>query len=608
MRSVRNCLSLLAVLGGAASYGYGLRASARATVKQSCNDYVSTTCDSWYIQICREYCDLYHDQTVYCGEGVQKDINALLRCMRPKAPNCFTKESQPPPTLPNPQEPEEPGEPPELSEEDGYIEFDGPKGLNGECVWPYISRNYQANEYSGIGQDVYKAAYYCNTNQKPPLDPCWHADSTCVGQAPVLLDDAGAVAAAGPSEDPVFLLQPWNAYAISMVQSYETEVEAMKKQPLAEVYRKNIRVLTSEKVELITLGGKENPDNVKTVERIFSLSMLEKLFPVRHSTYSYLNLLKAVGAFPQICQTYKDSRDSDTQCLKTLATIFTHVVYDTNAGSDTMTLGSQENTENWNPGALEHYNKEDVLTAGQVGLYINMEQGFDESMTTSSYEDCEDSASTYPPGLFYPCHKGVAYFGRGAAMIRGNQEYGKFSLDVYGDVKVLLDDPSVVASTWLGFGSIFWKFLVPSTPIPSMLWSQDGTWQPNSSDQSQARLPGFGVTIQAVDKGAMCRSPSNPAHLQRTHTYVDIALFLSVDIMGEKLTCGDMQPFTDSSAAATKFYWTRDTSGAEKCMLGSSETPFSIGRLGDYKRCVDYHNRSFVVHKGKVVRKNGAKV
>ena len=54
---------------------------------------------------------------------------------------------------------------------------------------------------------------------------------------------------------------------------------------------------------------------------------------------------------------------------------------------------------------------------------------------------------------------------------------------MFGTVHKLLENPDLVASTWLNLASATWFYTYPQPPKPSMLHVIDGTWTPNEEDK-----------------------------------------------------------------------------------------------------------------------------
>ena len=69
------------------------------------------------------------------------------------------------------------------------------------------------------------------------------------------------------------------------------------------------------------------------------------------------------------------------------------------------------------------------------------------------------------------------YFGRGALQLKWDYNYGAFPNSIFGDAKVLLENPERVASEgWLAFASALWIYMTPVSPKPSMHDIVAGFW------------------------------------------------------------------------------------------------------------------------------------
>ncbi|MDE1712291.1 chitinase, partial (plasmid) [Chromobacterium amazonense] len=91
------------------------------------------------------------------------------------------------------------------------------------------------------------------------------------------------------------------------------------------------------------------------------------------------------------------------------------------------------------------------------------------------------------------------YFGRGAKQLSYNYNYGPFSQAMNnGDQSVLLQNPDLVASTWLNLASATFFFVYPQPPKPSMLQVIDGTWVPNAADIAAGAGNNFATTIMII--------------------------------------------------------------------------------------------------------------
>ena len=289
--------------------------------------------------------------------------------------------------------------------------------------------------------------------------------------------------------------------------------------------------LANAQVEEILPGAASNPANVKNVEQIIPESKFNEFFPTKDSAYTYTNFLRAIGKYPAICK-------SAANCPKILAGMFAHFQQET------------------------------------AGLF------YLEEINKSAY--CADWSAWVTAA--YPCVPGQLYYGRGAKQLSWNYNYGAFSQAMFGDAKVLLEQPDLVASTWLNFASSMWFYVTPQPPKPSMLQVVEGDWAPNSVDQAAKLEPGFGATTMIINGALECGpSPSNPTGASNRATYyTDFAGRLGVDITGEKLTCSDSLAFSDAgSAGSLALYWAPENG----CSLVKWQTAYSALVEGDYAAC-----------------------
>ena len=286
--------------------------------------------------------------------------------------------------------------------------------------------------------------------------------------------------------------------------------------------------LDNESVEAIQPLAGTNPQNVKNVEAIFPESKFNEFFPTRDAAYTYTNFLKAIGKYPSICATTE-------HCPKILANMFGHFQQET------------------------------------AGLY------YLEEINKSPY--CADWSAWVVEA--YPCVSGKMYFGRGAKQLSWNYNYGAFSSAMFGDSMVLLNEPELVATTWLNFAASMWFYVTPQPPKPSMLQVLDGSWIPNNHDLSSNLVPGFGVTTMIINGALECGGWNQQSQNRATY-YTDFAGKLGVDISGEKLLCNDMHQFSDQgSAGGLALYWAPESS----CSLVKWQTAYSALIEGDYSKC-----------------------
>merc|ERR1712180_300896 len=337
--------------------------------------------------------------------------------------------------------------------------------------------------------------------------------------------------------------------------------------PLFHMVKKSIATLDSQTVDAIKPGAAKNPHNVKRLEKLLSEKDWEYLFPDRNEEYTYRRFLQAVGKFPSVCGDYKDGRDADLICKKTLATMFAHFTQETGGHNP------HGEVEQWRQGLV--FLREAGCTETGPGC------GYDSSCDPNTWQ-----GKTWPCGTNGGGWK--KYFGRGAKQLSYNFNYGPFSDAMYGTVKKLLENPDLVASTWLNLASATWFYSYPQPPKPSMFHVIDGTWQPNEADKKNKLEPGFGATIMIINGGIECgHGYEKPQATNRQEYYKNFAKFFKLDISGEELSCAHMSKFSKDGAGSLYIYWDREWTKEYQCQLVKYQTPFNALKKGDYVRCVE---------------------
>ncbi|CAM3811092.1 glycoside hydrolase family 19 protein [Parendozoicomonas haliclonae] len=357
------------------------------------------------------------------------------------------------------------------------------------------------------------------------------------------------------------------------------ELEAKEKEvtssPEIQSILHSVRTLDNALVEQVKPGAASNPANVKRVEALMDAEDWEFLFPERAPEYTYEGFLKAVAKFPAFCDEYTDGRDSDAICRKSLATMFAHFAQETGG-----------HTAWW-----------DVPEWRQALVHVR-EMGWDETMMGGYNGECNPDVwqgQTWPCGKL-PNGEFKSYFGRGSKQLSYNYNYGPFSQKIYGDVRTLLDNPELVADTWLNLASAVFFFMQPQTPKPSMQDVINGTWQPNEVDLRAGLVPGFGVTTMIINGGVECGgSVEVQQSVNRISYYQEFAKHFNVPVPAdEKLGCSNMLHFDAGGAGAVNTYWEMDWSWNPEtpdnksyaCQLVAYQTPHSVLIEGDYAKCV----------------------
>ncbi len=122
-----------------------------------------------------------------------------------------------------------------------------------------------------------------------------------------------------------------------------------------------------------------------------------------------------------------------------------------------------------------------------------------------------NTALTYIlPNNDYPAVKGKKYYGRGPMQLSFNGNYGYASDCIFGDHKILLNNPDLVdTDPVVAFKTAIYFWMTPQTYKPSAHDVMIGKWKPNAADKAAGRLPGFGMTINIVNGAMECNKGEN---------------------------------------------------------------------------------------------------
>ena len=357
--------------------------------------------------------------------------------------------------------------------------------------------------------------------------------------------------------------------------SLEAAEAALTSDPGMQRVMSAVRTLDNEAVEAVAPNLITNPSNVRRVESLMSSADFQYFFPKRAPEYTYRKFLQAVAKFPAFCGDYDDGRDADWICRKSMAIAFAHFAQETGG-----------HAAGWD------------VAEWRQGLFHVREMGWNEGARGGYNGECNPNVwqgQTWPCGTFED-GSFVSYFGRGAKQLSYNYNYGPFSQAMFGDVRVLLDDPGLVADTWLNLASAIFFFVYPQPPKPSMLHVVDGTWQPNARDIANGLVPGFGVTVNIINGGVECGGSQEKAQVvNRISYYRSFADAFGIDVPeDEVLGCAGMQQFDAQGAGAVLLSWERDDSWDSNnpgglslaCKLVGYQTPYNALIEGDYEKCV----------------------
>lgn len=376
---------------------------------------------------------------------------------------------------------------------------------------------------------------------------------------------------------------PENPTGYIVTQAEIDAAEAAKTlDPMYDVWAKALETLPNTAVEAIDAGVETNPANVKRVERVFPQSEWFFLTQMAAPEYTYTRFLRAIGKFPAFCGDYTDGRDSDAICKKSIVTAFAHFSQETGGHI------AVDNT--WdNPLGLEEW---------QQALVHVREMGWSEGQegytTGCGQNDWQNKR--------WPCAAGQGYFGRGAKQLSYHFNYGAFSEVMYdGDATVLLNNPGLVADSWLNLASAVWFFLTPQAPKPAMLHVIDRTWTPSQRETDAGIGYGFGTTINVINGGIECgeQNKDKGQPVNRIRYWEGLAKHYQIPVEADETnTCWQQTPYGSLNLnGATdvlytnwdgnwKYYSDRPEGASFECELVGFQTAYSALVPGDYEKCV----------------------
>ncbi|CCQ12832.1 Chitinase [Pseudoalteromonas luteoviolacea B = ATCC 29581] len=370
-------------------------------------------------------------------------------------------------------------------------------------------------------------------------------------------------------------------YLLSKQQVMQAEQQKTAASMYA-VWAKALRTANNQIVDAIRVGNPNNPTNVKRVERVFGQAQWQFLTQMAAPEYTYERFLKAVGKFPAFCGDYVDGRDADAICKRSIVTAFAHFAQETGGHI------AKSNVSD-NPLGLEEW-QQALVHVREMGW----KEGQEGYTTGCGQNDWQNRR--------WPCKAGQGYFGRGAKQLSYHFNYGAFSEAMFdGDATVLLNNPGLVADSWLNLASAIWFFLTPQAPKPAMLHVIDRTWKPSQRELSANIGYGFGTTINIINGGIECgeQNKTKGQPVNRIRYWEGLAHYYNIPIeTDEENTCWQQTPYGSLNLnGATDvlytnwegdwaYYANRPGGYSFECKLVGYQTAYSALVPGDYEKCV----------------------
>jgi hypothetical protein len=253
------------------------------------------------------------------------------------------------------------------------------------------------------------------------------------------------------------------------------------------------------------------------VNSFLSEKRFNDLFPMRDKFYTYSAFIKAVNQLGHI----------RIKVTKRAVSVYQIVRTDKRTGKSAVVRQDEDWNEDWakkkpdSSYTVDYGNfcsEKDLQTDkrelaaffaniahetrhGMNGKYNDGLMYIHESNTSLPYIADNDN---YPPVA------GKKYYGRGPLQLSYNGNYGYASDCIFGDKRILLNNPDLVETDpVVAFEAAIYFWMTPQTYKPSAQDLMIGKWQPKTNDIAKNRKPGFGMTINIINGAVECNQGDN---------------------------------------------------------------------------------------------------
>lgn len=302
----------------------------------------------------------------------------------------------------------------------------------------------------------------------------------------------------------------------------------------------------------------ENSDTKPLSQKQFDLireKQFNELFPQRDKFYTYAAFMQAV----------KELGNIKVKVSRRALSVYQIVRTDKKTGKESIVRQDIDWNEPWakvKPDSVFTVDYGDFCTAADS---LTNKKELAAFFAHIAHETRHGENGTYTDGLMlrheantsleyygesdeYPPVTGKKYYGRGPMQLSWNGNYGKASDCLFGDKKVLLNDPDKVENdAVVAFKVAIWFWMMPETHKPSAHDVMIGKWQPNAVDKSKGRTPGFGMTINIINGAVECNKGENEGMNDRTGFYRHFLSKLGVTDANCACSCANMQFYTYSN-------------------------------------------------------------
>ena len=302
-------------------------------------------------------------------------------------------------------------------------------------------------------------------------------------------------------------------------------------------------------------GGASAPATTTSAPAAFNLiteKQFNELFPQRDKFYTYPAFIKAVKELGQIKMKITRRAVSVYQFMRT----------DKSTGKTTMIRQDVDWNEGWakvKPDSVYYIDyggfcaERDMLTnkkelaAFFAILAHETRHGMNGSYTDGLMltHEADTTLNYFAESDEYPPVKGKKYYGRGPMQLSYNGNYGYASDCIFGDHKILLNNPDLITKDpVVAFKAAIYFWMTPQTHKPSAHDVMIGKWQPNAVDKAAGRTPGFGMVINIVNGALECGlGEDNPGMKDRIGFYQHFLTKLGISDPNCVCSCAKMKHY-----------------------------------------------------------------
>ena len=256
---------------------------------------------------------------------------------------------------------------------------------------------------------------------------------------------------------------------------------------------------------------------VITISSFLSEKQFNDLFPQRDKFYTYAAFIKAINELDAI----------KIKVARRAVSVYQLIRTDKRTGKSTVVRQDEDWNEDWakkKPDSIYTIDYGNFCSEKDIATNKKELAAF---FANIAHETRHGEDGKYNDGLMYtheintalpyvadndnyPAVAGKKYYGRGPLQISYNGNYGYASDCIFGDKKVLLNNPELVETDpVIAFKTAIYFWMTPQNQKPSCHDVMTSKWQPSAGDKSKGRSPGFGMTINIINGQIECNHGNN---------------------------------------------------------------------------------------------------